>query len=239
MWPDEFGGFLSDFPDTSGSFDYGQGGGFGGFSGLDPTTVAGNGFDTFGMPPPANPFASGNGFGGLPSLGGLSNIFGSGAGLASLFGLVSPVLGGAIDAVRQGDASKDMMNFMNGQMNKVDNLYAPNSPEYNALWDQMSRMDAASGRNSQYGPRSVDLAAKIAPMRAQNTIGITNALARPYGDTLRQNAGKYAGLFNSLGNLFSPFTKAMTPAPTMQGGGGGDGGFGDILGAVGSIIGFL
>lgn len=170
-----------------------------------------------------------------PGRGFLPTIPNGGFSLASLFPMLAPVIGGAVDAVRQGDASKDMMNWMNGQMGKTDNLYAPNSPEYNALWDQMSRMDAASGRNSQYGPRSVDLAAKIAPIRAQSALGMTNALAKPYADTLRQNAGKYTGLFQGLGQLFSPFANKGQP----QQSGGGDGGFGDFLGAVGSIIGFL
>jgi hypothetical protein len=75
--------------------------------------------------------------------------------------------------------------------NRADimNTYAPGSPEYNLLAQQMARKDAAAGRNSQYGARANDLAATIAKLRmgaisnlqgSQNTLG-NQALGNQYG----------------------------------------------------------
>ena len=75
--------------------------------------------------------------------------------------------------------------------NRADimNTYAPGSPEYNQLAQQMARKDAAAGRNSQYGTRANDLAATIAKLRmgalgglqsGQNTLG-NQALGNQYG----------------------------------------------------------
>jgi len=75
--------------------------------------------------------------------------------------------------------------------NRADimNTYAPSSPEYNLLAQQMARKDAAAGRNSQYGARANDLAATIAKLRmgalgnlqsGQNALG-NQALGNQYG----------------------------------------------------------
>jgi hypothetical protein len=88
--------------------------------------------------------------------------------------------------------------WLQTQQGKIDNLYNPGTPEYNALWDEMSRKDAAAGRNSQYGPRSVDLAAKVAGIKADNTTRFTTGTSRAYADALNQNASKYAGLSSAL-----------------------------------------
>jgi hypothetical protein len=121
---------------------------------------------------------------------------GGGMDLNSLLNLV----GGASDANRQGNASQDMLNWMNGQSKKVEGMYNPGTPEYDALWKEMSRKDAAAGRNSQYGPRSVDLAARIAQIKGENIARMTNGLAPAYANALNQNASKYAGMFGALGN---------------------------------------
>ena len=75
--------------------------------------------------------------------------------------------------------------------NRADimNTYTPGSPEYNQLYQQMARKDAATGRNSQYGTRGNDLAATIAKLRmnaignlqsGQNTLA-NQAMSNQYG----------------------------------------------------------
>ena len=87
---------------------------------------------------------------------------------------------------KMAEAQKGMYN-----QNRADimNTYAPGSPEYNQLAQQMARKDAAAGRNSQYGTRANDLAATIAKLRmnalgnlqsTQNTLG-NQALSNQYG----------------------------------------------------------
>jgi hypothetical protein len=110
--------------------------------------------------------------------------------LGDILGLVA----GGVDANKQGEAAKKMKEWMDQRQAMVDNLYAPGSPEYNALWEEMSRKDAAAGRNSQYGPRSVDLAAKIAQIKADQNVRMTTGLSRAYAEALNQDASKYGGL---------------------------------------------
>lgn len=95
-------------------------------------------------------------------------------------------------------AKNQMADKWQAQMDKVnqgiEGLYAPGSAEYQALWNDMSRKDAAAGRGSQYGVRAVDLAGKIAPIK-------TNAMVQSLQpmNTMMQNQmqNQYGGL-NSL-----------------------------------------
>jgi hypothetical protein len=111
------------------------------------------------------------------------------------------LLTGGLDAKRQGDASKEMLDWLKSRTAITDNLYQPGTPEYNTLWDQMSRKDAAAGRNSQYGPRSVDLASKIAQIKASENTKMTTGIGALYKDSINQNASKYSGLEAALGKL--------------------------------------
>lgn len=56
-----------------------------------------------------------------------------------------------------------------GALDQVNGLYAPNSPYAMQMQQELSRKDAASGRNSQYGPRAANLAAALTQSRA-NTL---------------------------------------------------------------------
>ena len=115
---------------------------------------------------------------------------------------IANIVSGVYGANQQSQSSKDKMDWLNGQQAKIDNLYAPNSPEYNYLWDQMSRQDAAAGRNSQYGPRSVDLAARIAQIKADETARLTQGVGALRANTLNQGAN--AGI-----NATAPIIKAL------------------------------
>lgn len=50
---------------------------------------------------------------------------------------------------------------------KLDGLYSPDSPYAQQMRDELERRDSAAGRASQYGPRSVELAAKLTDSRRQ------------------------------------------------------------------------
>lgn len=168
--------------------------------------------------------------------GGSSN--GGNMDMGSIFNALGPLVGGATSAARQGQASEKMINWLGNQQERIDKLYAPGSPEYNYMFDEMSRKDAAAGRNSQYGPRSVDMAARIAQIKAENNARLSASFARPYSEALNQDAGKYAGLFGALGNqgglgniinmltrnsnMFSGNNVGSPPNPYYDGGGSFD-----------------
>jgi hypothetical protein len=150
--------------------------------------------DGGGTPP--NPFFTTTSTG----AGGQTGAGNGGFNLGSIFNAVTPIVGGAIDANRQGQAAQNMLSWMNNRDAAVQNTYSPGSPEFNQLWEEMSRKDAAAGRNSQYGPRTVDLAARLAQVKSDNLVRMTQALAQPYSNALNQDAGRYTGLLSALGN---------------------------------------
>jgi len=96
-------------------------------------------------------------------------------------------------------AKNKMADAWQAQLDKVnkgiEGLYAPGSPEYQALWQDMSRKDAAAGRNSQYGVRAVDLAGKIAPIK-------TNAMVQSLGPTTTMMQNQLSNQYGGLNSLF-------------------------------------
>lgn len=155
-----------------------------------------------GTAPPPTGSTSGSGIPPIPSTGlpssGTSGTSSGGVDPSSLLSLLSGLYG----YNQQNNASNDMLTWLNGQQAKIDNLYTPNSPEYNALWDQMSRTDAAAGRNSQYGPRSVDLAAKITQIKADETQKMTTGIGGVYAAALNNRANAGTNLIPGLNSLF-------------------------------------
>jgi hypothetical protein len=103
-----------------------------------------------------------------------------------------PALYGAsslYDMYAKGQMAKKQQDMYNQNRSDIMNTYAPGSPEYNLLQQQMARKDAAAGRNSQYGTRANDLAGTIAKLRmgalgglqgSQNTLG-NQALSNQFG----------------------------------------------------------
>lgn len=134
------------------------------------------------------------------STGGTSGTSNTGGGAGGLnLGNLTNILGGLYGANQQGNAANAMKSWLQSQQAKIDSSYNPGTPEYNALWDEMSRKDAAAGRNSQYGPRSVDLAARVAAIKSDATNRFTSGTSKAYADSLNQNASRYAGLMGALG----------------------------------------
>lgn len=108
---------------------------------------------------------------------------------------------------------KQSQMFKN-QADSLAQMFSSNSPYATQLKQQLERRDAAAGRRSQYGPREVELQAKLAEMAA----GIAPsrlAATQQYGNSMNQNFQNLAHLYktgvfnplidsvsNGLGNLF-------------------------------------
>ena len=109
---------------------------------------------------------------------------------------------GLYDMYNRNKAANTMNNRFNSVNQQINSLYAPGTPEYNALWNEMSRKDAAAGRNSQYGPRAVDLGAKIAGIRG-NLLAQT---LQPQNNMLTAGLATGASSLGSLANLWGQQT---------------------------------
>ncbi len=115
-------------------------------------------------------------------------------------------------------ASNKKDKALQGQADALANMYQPGTPEYDMWKQQLERRDAASGRRSQYGPRSVELAAAMAKQRSANLTSANyanaarGALDNRYGglNTLFSNADSIYGaykaapkVYNDVSNWFS------------------------------------
>lgn len=112
--------------------------------------------------------------------------------------------GSLYDMYAKNKMAKEQANIYNQNRADIMNTYAPGSPEYNQLAQQMARKDAAAGRNSQYGARANDLAATIAKLR-MNAIG---------GLQSGQNALANQRLSNQYGMFNTPLALAMYSSKT-------------------------
>lgn len=125
---------------------------------------------------------------------------GGGSGGNGLGGLAQLI--GAGQDIKMADKSADsILAWLQSQMDYMDKLYAPGTPEYDALWQAMSRKDAAAGRNSQYGPRSVDLAAKLADIKGTNRRELAKGFSDIYANTINKENASGAALAATLGSL--------------------------------------
>lgn len=110
---------------------------------------------------------------------------------------------------QQANQSRDAtMQWLAGQQANINNMYNPGTPEANMMQQEMDRKDAAAGRNSQYGVRSTDLAAKLATLKGNlntqfatgvaNTVGQANNLP---ANLLNQFATGTSGALGAANNL--------------------------------------
>lgn len=105
-------------------------------------------------------------------------------------------------------ASKGVGNMLGG----LQSLYSQDSPYAQAMRQQLARRDAAAGRRSQYGPREVELQAKLAQMASGQIPAMTNLMQAQNGLrnqrtmdllTLYNKAGGFNGIrsgFNDISN---------------------------------------
>src|SRR3990167_4153811 len=73
---------------------------------------------------------------------------------------------------------------LQGQMGSLAGMYAPDSPYAKQLAQQLARKDAAAGRNSQYGPRAVELQARLAALAPT----VANSMSNLAGSAGTSNA---------------------------------------------------
>lgn len=99
-----------------------------------------------------------------PSQGGSG--FTLGGALQGLGGLYAGYQGMKQAKQLQQNASQNNQTLQS-QMVGLKDMYSPNSPYAQQLAQQLARKDAAAGRNSQYGPRAVELQARLAGMAPQ------------------------------------------------------------------------
>ena len=115
----------------------------------------------------------------------------------------------------------------NNMAGRLGSMFSENSPYATQLRQQLERRDAAAGRRSQYGPREVELQAKLAAMA--NQIAPNQMAARQYGDQSLMRMLGMLGSANKMGvfdpvkgwlnNMFSsptytantPYTSDYTP----------------------------
>jgi hypothetical protein len=125
---------------------------------------------------------------------------GGGTGVSDVLRTVLGLGTGINDRNNQNRASDSMLAYLRERQGMNDNMYKPGSPEYNALWDEMSRKDAAAGRNSQYGPRSVDLAARVSQLKMDANTKMTTGIGNMMANAINQRASSNAGLSSALGS---------------------------------------
>jgi len=114
-------------------------------------------------------------------------------------------LAGLYQGNQAAGLAKGAQGLAQGQADTLANMYGPNSPYAAQLRQQLERKDAAGGRRSQYGPREVELQARLADVasrNAPNTLAAQQA-AMGYGQqanrTRAQQFGTLAGLAKSSG----------------------------------------
>ena len=162
--------------------------------------VAGGGLSNLFSNPVANTVAKGALTG---ILGGGTSPSGSPTGTNTQFPWMQTGIGLA-DMYGRQQAAKAMQDRFNQVNTQINSMYAPGSPEAKLMEQEMARKDAAAGRNSQYGTRAVDLAAKLAATKGtllSNTLGNQNNL-------LTAGLATGAGSYGSLANLFGQTTGA-------------------------------
>ena len=122
-------------------------------------------------------------------------------------GLLSNLLNG-YTAYQSGNRAQDAYDK---QIANINGLYGTNSPYAIQMKQELERKDSAAGRNSQYGDRAVQLAAKLTDSKSQaiNSANMTNLISQSLNAQnqfpatlnalLQGNAGK--GLLTGAGNL--------------------------------------
>jgi len=126
------------------------------------------------------------------------------------------------------------------QIETLSGMYGPNSPYAQNLRQALARKDAAAGRNSQYGPREVDLQARLAGLQGANAATIGNLQTQQQNANMQEQqvrAQQLSHLFNianktgatdwagkQLGGMFDMGEQPAVQQPMNQSvyGGGGD-----------------
>lgn len=132
-------------------------------------------------------------------------------------------VGGLASLYMNNRAARDAKNTANsinqGVEQQLSGMFGPNSAYAQQLRQQLDRRDAAAGRRSQYGPREVELQAKLAELAArtapslmqaqtqqsQAALQAKNAQRQRQAQTLNvlDRIGRTSGIYNRVGQGLS------------------------------------
>jgi hypothetical protein len=146
------------------------------------------------------------------------------------------IASGLVGAYQAQQAAKDAQRSASATSSGVDasleNMFGQNSAYSQQLRQELNRRDAASGRRSQYGPREVELQAKLAQMRAQSEPSMRNAATNASQQQLQASMarrvagqqalsqlfgiGKSTGLFDKVGSYFASPTNQVSAPQTLS-----------------------
>jgi len=131
--------------------------------------------------------------------GGAGNSSGAGGtNYGNLLGYLSQMYAGN----KQRDSIMDLYK-------SLDSSFAPGSAYEKTLRQELDRRDAASGRRSQYGPREVELQAKLAQQRGSQATTLAGLLDKSNaGMTDMLRAGNYFSNETGLTDLFGGLIKS-------------------------------
>lgn len=133
--------------------------------------------------------------------GGASTFGGGNAGEGGGFDLGGTLTGlsGLYQGQRAAGSASQAATAAQTQAQQLADLYGPNSPYAQQLREELGRRDAAAGRRSQYGPREVELQARLADVAARNAPNLLAANKQAYemrGAQGRTRGQQLAGLFD-------------------------------------------
>lgn len=110
-------------------------------------------------------------------------------------------LAGIYAGNRQQEQAKDFYD-------KLSSQFGPNSAYAQQLRQELERRDSASGRRSQYGPREVELQAKLADQASKNLTTMTALMDKQNaGLTQQLQAGLTGGQVSGLNDIFGNVIK--------------------------------
>lgn len=127
-------------------------------------------------------------------------------------GPLESILGAAGTVYNNRQNNRNMQQVRNG----LQDMFSPNSAYAQQLRQTLDRKDAASGRRSQYGPREVELQARLAEMNSRNAPTLMNAnqqINSNNNQLLRDLLiyGQRSGGFDALGDLFNNMQTPFGP----------------------------
>lgn len=131
----------------------------------------------------------------------------------------------------QRRASNQYRGAVNQQAQSLNDMFSVNSPYAQQMERELARRDAAAGRRSQYGSRSVELQAKLAQAAAQARAQSLNATAsapmyQASQSTLPATFAATGEIANALPGLLKMFSSSAPQfsMPNLSFGTGGSGG---------------
>ena len=114
-----------------------------------------------------------------------------------------PNYGNILSQLMQMYAGNQYQSSVMDLYKSLDSSFAPGSAYEQTLRQELDRRDAAAGRRSQYGPREVELQAKLASQRGQQATTLAGLLDKSQtGMNSMLQAGAYLGEETGLTDLF-------------------------------------